>query len=108
MYWGTFLPVEDWGRSTHPPILKRSCLEDIMHCPSKMGVDVCKAIDKQIARVGMRCFDVVAATRYGGGEMRAIKVFMLTSRTVAQATFVEDASHTFLGGPASWPLGSLA
>ena len=33
-----------------------------------MGVDVCKAIDKQIARVGMRCFDVVAATRYGGGD----------------------------------------
>ena len=40
--------------------------------------------------------------------MRAIKVFMLTSKTLAQAMFVEDASHTFLGGLVTWPLGSLA
>ena len=38
-----------------------------MHCPGKKGVDVCKAIEKQLARVGTNCFDVVAATRYGGG-----------------------------------------
>jgi len=53
MYWGTFLLVEDWGRSAHPPILKRSRLGDIMHCPGKKGVDVCRAIDKQLARVGI-------------------------------------------------------
>ena len=62
MYWGTFLPVEDWGRSTNPPILKRYCLGNIMRCPGKKLVDVCNAIEKQLARVGMNCFDVVAAT----------------------------------------------
>ena len=67
MYWGPFLPVEDWGRSTRHPILKSSCLGDIMHCPVKHGVDVCGVIEKQLARVGMNCFDVVAATRDGGG-----------------------------------------
>ena len=39
-----------------------------MRCPSKQGVDVCKAIEKQLARVGMNCFDVVVATGDGGGE----------------------------------------
>ena len=71
-------------------------------------MDVCRAIEKQLARVGMDCFDVVLATGYGGGEMRAIRVFMLTSRTLAQAMFVDNASHTFLGGPVTWRLGSLA
>ena len=32
------------------------------------GVHVCKAIEKQLARVGMNCVDVVAATRDGGGQ----------------------------------------
>ena len=79
-----------------------------MHCPGKKGVGVCKAIEKQLAIVGINCFDVVAATRDGGEEMRAIKVFMLTSRTLAQAMFVEYASHTFLGGLVTWPVGPLA
>ena len=67
MYWGAFLLVEDWGRSTNPPSLKRSCLGGIMNCPSKKGMDVCKAIVKQLARVGMNCFDAVYATGDGGG-----------------------------------------
>ena len=56
MYWGTFLPLVDWGRSTHPPILKRSCLGDILHCPGNNGVYVCRAIEKQLARAGMHGF----------------------------------------------------
>ena len=39
-----------------------------MHCPGKKGVDVCRVIEKQLARVGMNCFDVVAGTGDGGGE----------------------------------------
>ena len=66
--------MEEWGRSANPPILKRSCLGDIMHCPGNKGVDVCRAIEKQLASVGMNCFDVVVATGYGGGDMSAIKV----------------------------------
>ncbi len=108
MYWGAFLPMEDWGKSTNPPTLQRSCLGDIMHCPGKNGLDVCKAIEKQLARAGVNCFDVVAATKDGGGERRAIKMFMLTSRTLDQTMFVEYASHAFPGGLVTSPLGSLA
>ena len=100
--------MEDWGGSARPPTLQRFCLGDIMICPGKKGVDVCRAIEKQLARVGMNFFDVLVATGDGGGEMRAIKVFMLTSRTLAHAMFVEYASHTFLGASVTWPLGSLA
>jgi hypothetical protein len=39
-----------------------------MHCPGKKGVDVCMVIEKQLAKVGMNCFDVVAGAGYGGGE----------------------------------------
>ena len=55
------------GQASQPSILKRFCLGDIMHCPGKKGVDVCWAIEKQLARVGMNCFDVVVATGDGGG-----------------------------------------
>ena len=91
-----------------PPILQMSCLGDSMHCPGTKGVDVCRAIEKQLARVGMNCFDVVAATRDGEREMRAIKVFMITSRTLARAKFVEYASHTLTGEHVTWPLVSPA
>ena len=68
LYWGTFVPVEEWETSRDPPILKCSCLGDIMHCPGKKGVDVSRVIEKQLARVGLNCFDVVSGTGDGGGE----------------------------------------
>ena len=68
MYWGTFLPVADWASSRTAPILKTTCLGDIMHCPGKKGVDVSRVLEKQLARVGLNCFDVVSGTGDGGGE----------------------------------------
>ena len=68
LYWGTFAPVEEWERSADPPILKCSCLGDIMHCPGKKGVDVSRVIEKQLGRLGLNCFDVVSGTGDGGGE----------------------------------------
>ena len=65
LYWGKYILVEFWGRSAGPPILKSSCIGDIMQCPGKQGVDVCNVIEKQFARVGMHCFDVAVATADG-------------------------------------------
>ena len=39
-----------------------------MHCPGKRGVDVSRIIEKQLARLGLNCFDVTAGTGDGGGE----------------------------------------
>jgi hypothetical protein len=39
-----------------------------MHCPGKKGVDVSRIIEKQLARLGLNCFDVTAGTGDGGGE----------------------------------------
>ena len=36
-----------------------------------------RSLKKQLAKVGMNCSEVVAAIKYGGGGMRASKVFML-------------------------------
>ena len=68
MYWGTFAPVEPWEHSADPPIRVSSCLGDITHCPGKKGVDVSRVIEKQLARVGLNCFDVCSGTGDGGGE----------------------------------------
>ena len=68
MYWGTFAPVEHWEHSAGPPIRVSSCLGDITHCPGKKGVDVSRVIEKQLARVGLNCFDVCSGTGDGGGE----------------------------------------
>ena len=43
-------------------------LADIMHCPGKKGIDVSGVIEKQLARVGLNVYDVVASTGDGGGE----------------------------------------
>ena len=68
LYLGTFLPVEDWESASTPPIQKRTCLGDIMHCPGKKGADVSRCLEKQMSRVGLNSFDVVAGTGDGGGE----------------------------------------
>ena len=68
MYFGTFDPLADWERSPGPPISCTSILGDLMHCPGKKGVDVSRIIDRQLARLGLNAFDVVAATGDGGGE----------------------------------------
>lgn len=68
MFWGTFLPLEAWEHQDDPPILKTSCLGDISHCPGKKGIDVSRVLEKQLARVGLNCYDVVSGTGDGGGE----------------------------------------
>ena len=68
LYWGIFVPLEDWETCSGPPILVRTCLGDIMHCPGKKGADVSKCLEKQLARVGLNCYDVVSGTGDGGGE----------------------------------------
>ena len=67
-YMGTFEDLHRWNACADPPILKSTCLADIMHCPGKKGVDVSRIIEKQLARFGLNCFDVVSATGDGGGE----------------------------------------
>ena len=68
IYWGTFQPLSDWEASSDPPVHVMSSLGDIMHCPGKKGVDVSRILEKQLARVGLNCFDVVSGTGDGGGE----------------------------------------
>ena len=68
IYWGSFVPLSEWEHAAEPPIIKHSFLGDIMHCPGKKGVDVSRIIEKQLARVGLNCFDVVSCTGDGGGE----------------------------------------
>ena len=80
-YMGTFEEVHRWSACTDPPILKSTCLADIMHCPGKKGVDVSRIIEKQLARLGLNCFDVVSATGCGGGENEGHQGSTLISRT---------------------------
>ena len=68
LYWGFFPPVCTWETSEDAPIVRCSCLGDIMHCPGKKGVDVSRITEKQLGRVGLNCFDVVSGTGDGGGE----------------------------------------
>ena len=39
-----------------------------MHCPGKKGAYVSRCLEKQMYRVGLNSFDVVAGTGDGGGE----------------------------------------
>ena len=68
LFWGTFPDVSLWSTCQEPPITRSTCLADIVHCPGKKGVDVSRVIEKQLARVGLNSFDVVAGTGDGGGE----------------------------------------
>ena len=68
IYWGTFLPQEDWESSQAPPILVSSAMADITHCPGKKGIDVSRILEKQLARMGLNCFDVFSGTGDGGPE----------------------------------------
>ena len=67
-YVGTFLSLDTWESSAAPPILKTYALADIVHCPGKKGVDVSRILEKQLARLGLNCFDVMSGTGDGGGE----------------------------------------
>ena len=67
-YIGTYLDRHQWNASQDPPLIKSTCLADIMHCPGKKGVDVSRVIEKQLARQGLNCFDVCSGTGDGGGE----------------------------------------
>ena len=67
-YFGTYKALREWSSCDAPPILKSTCLADIMHCPGKKGVDVSRIIEKQLGRLGLNCFDVVSGTGDGGGE----------------------------------------
>ena len=68
IYTGTFVPMSRWSSCSDPPILRRTCLADICHCPGKKGADVSRVIEKQLGRLGLNCFDVVSGTGDGGGE----------------------------------------
>ena len=68
LYTGTFVDLPQWETCKDPPILVSTCLADIMHCPGKKGVDVSRVVEKQLARVGLNCFDVTSGTGDGGGE----------------------------------------
>ena len=68
MYRGTFVPLANWESCASPPISSTSVLADIMHCPGKKGDDVSRILEKQLARVGLNCYDAVAGTGDGGGE----------------------------------------
>ena len=67
-YWGSFLDLHDWNTSAEPPMTLQSCLADIVHCPGKKGVDVSRVLERQLARLGLNAYDVVACTGDGGGE----------------------------------------
>ena len=68
MYWGAYKDLATWDSCEDPPIIVSTCLADIMHCPGKKGKQVKAIIEKQLARLGLNCFDVVAGTGDGGGE----------------------------------------
>ena len=68
LYLGTFAPLDSWDTSEDPPLMVTSMLGDIMHCPGKQGADISRVLDRQLARVGLNAFDVVAGTGDGGGE----------------------------------------
>ena len=68
MYIGNILHVSSWEMSASPPISSTCMLADIMHCPTKKGADVSRILEKQLARVGLNCYDVVTCTGDGGGE----------------------------------------
>ena len=80
-YMGTYEDLSQWDSCADPPLTKSTCLADIMHCPGKKGVDVSRIIEKQLARLGLNSFDVVSGTGDGGGETKASKGRMPTSRT---------------------------
>jgi len=67
-YLGTFKDLSQWETCEDPPIQVSTSMADIMHCPGKKGVDVSRIIEKQLARLGLNCFDVAAGTGDGGGE----------------------------------------
>ena len=67
-YWGSFLDLDYWNTNAEPPMTLQSCLADIVHCPGKNGVDVSRVLEKQLARLGLNAYDVVAGTGDGGGE----------------------------------------
>ena len=67
-YIGTFENLSKWNSCKDPPLIKSTCLADIMHCPGKKGVHVSKIIEKQLSRLGLNCFDVTSGTGDGGGE----------------------------------------
>jgi len=73
MYAGTFAPRAEWEGMSDPPILSSSILGDIMHCAGKKGVDVSRILERQLARVGLNSYDVVACTGDGGGENEGSK-----------------------------------
>ena len=68
MYIGNIRHVSSWEMSASPPISSTCILADIMHCPTKRGADVSRILEKQLARVGLNCYDVVTCTGDGGGE----------------------------------------
>ena len=68
MYLGVFNPQGTWETSTSPPLSRTSMLADIMHCAGKKGKDVSQVLERQLSRVGLNSYDVVAGTGDGGGE----------------------------------------
>ena len=68
LYVGTFVDLAQWRTCEDPPIIRSTCLGDIMHCPGKKGADVSRIVEKQLARMGLNCYDVVSGTGDGGGE----------------------------------------
>ena len=67
-YVGTYEDLSKWNSCEDPPLIKSTCLADIMHCPGKKGTYVSRILEKQLARLGLNCFDVVSGTGDGGGE----------------------------------------
>ena len=68
LYLGFIPPVPSWESSDDPPISCASMLADIMHCPGKKGTDVSRILERQLSRVGLSTYDILAGTGDGGGE----------------------------------------
>ena len=56
------------GVEHRAPIHCTSMLGDILHCRGKKGTNVSWVLEKQLSRVGLSRYDVVAGTGDGGGE----------------------------------------
>ena len=68
LYLGVIPPVASWESSIDPPISCTSMLADIMHCPGKKGTDVSRILERQLGRLGLSTYDIIAGTGDGGGE----------------------------------------
>ena len=59
---------QKWETYQVPSIHVSTFLVEIVHGLGKKGVDGSRIIEKQLARLGLNCFDATADTGDGGGN----------------------------------------